>query len=93
MTVSGCVGGVIVGTLADRFTGKMKTFIFINMLLSGLGFLWFTLFVSDQIPSNKVAIYAIAVLAGTTLVVPVPLFFELAMETAHPSIPEGSAAR
>ena len=43
MTLSGCVGGVVVGTLTDRFRGHMKSAILACYSVSTLGFLAFAL--------------------------------------------------
>jgi len=90
-TLSGCVGGVIVGILANRFSGKMKTIIIINFIISGIAFLWFCFFVFRYISSNTISIFTVGIIAGTCIITPTPLFFELTMETIHPDIPEGSA--
>lgn len=45
MTLCGCVAGVAIGALTDRFRGKMKGAILLCYSISTAGFLWFALII------------------------------------------------
>lgn len=92
MNVAGCVAGVLVGMLTDRFAGRLKTAITCFYILGTITFGGFMLTVLGYLPGSTAAVYVWAVMAGVAINGPIPLFFELVTETAFPSIPAAAAA-
>ena len=86
-SVAGCFGGMACGIWADRF-GSMKKLALGNSLCATAAFLVFALFCSGALSASTGALYTSSVLGGLLINSTIPLFFELAVETAYP-IAEG----
>jgi MFS transporter, FLVCR family, disrupted in renal carcinoma protein 2 len=82
-SVAGCVAGMACGVFADRF-GSMKRIALGNSLAAAAAFLVFGLYCSGALPMSTGALYASSVLGGLLINSTIPLFFELAVETAYP---------
>jgi hypothetical protein len=85
MTLSGCMGAVLLGMLMDRFTGRLKTGIVILDALSTVGFAFFALATSGWLNLSHSGlvqlVYAAGILGGLSLNASIPLYFELALES------------
>ena len=93
MTLLGCFSGVAIGFVTDRFRGRMKATILILYAICTVAFLLFALVIFKVVQGNRAAIYATAIIGGTAVNAPMPLFFELAMETIFGSpISEGAGS-
>jgi len=91
MTAAGCVGGIGTGLLSDKLAGRsLKSMIITCLVLAAVGFAWMSLTLLEYIPGSKLSVYCAGVVSGLFVNAPIPLFFELAVETAYPVIPEGA---
>ena len=92
MTLTGCVAGGAAGMLADRFRGHLKAGILAFYALAAIGFLLLLLIFVDVLPAGHVVLYVVALVGGLGINAPVPLFFELALETGFGVISEGASS-
>eukprot|EP01052_Picozoa_sp_SAG31_P040889 SAG31_NODE_6045_length_2193_cov_0.862942_3_plen_192_part_00 len=74
MTLIGCVAGVLMGAVADRFGGQMKGTILLCYTIATVGFLGFGLVVFKLVPGSRALLYVLGVIGGTGLNAPIPLF-------------------
>jgi len=72
MNLAGCAAGVLVGMLADRFEGRLKTAITAFYVLGAVAFAGFMLTVLGALPGSAAAVYAWAILAGVAVNGPIP---------------------
>jgi FLVCR family MFS transporter len=77
MTLIGCLGGVVIGALTDRFRGNMKFWILLCDAISTGAFLWFALIILGVVEGSRTTLYATGTVGGAFLNAPIPLFFEL----------------
>jgi len=106
MTISGCIGSVLVGMYLDRFLGRVKSVSLVCLALSALFMYLFTVQLQalpstnsndDTRPSNQAAggamsqLYAYCILTGFFVNTAIPLWFELIMETVAGIIDEAMA--
>ena len=107
MTISGCIGSVLVGMYLDRFVGRVKSVSCICLFLSALTMLLFTMqllelkrqpFADDDTVDNTGAtkgqlsyLFAMCILSGFFVNTSIPLCFELIMETVYGIIDEAMA--
>eukprot|EP01065_Artemidia_motanka_P043945 TRINITY_DN6180_c0_g1_i1.p1 TRINITY_DN6180_c0_g1~~TRINITY_DN6180_c0_g1_i1.p1 ORF type:complete len:506 (+),score=85.75 TRINITY_DN6180_c0_g1_i1:56-1519(+) len=89
---SGCVGGIGISMVADRVqqraqgraTGLLKNLCIGLMSLGAASFLAFASMCAGLIPSPKWALYLLCCTCGFSVNGTIPLFYELAVETAYP---------
>ena len=93
MTLAGCVGGVAAGSAVDRVRGRMKAFVLAFYAIATLAFLAFAFAVaSPLVPPAPAYVMTAGVIGGLCVNAPIPLLFELALETAHGALDAGAAA-
>eukprot|EP00035_Acanthoeca_spectabilis_P038277 m.51658 g.51658 ORF g.51658 m.51658 type:complete len:504 (-) comp9067_c0_seq2:1873-3384(-) len=94
-TLSGCIGGIIIGAVNDRFTGSLKTFVLVSYSLSSIFFAALGLLVLKfwiPPPGTLVPlIYTSAIAGGFFLYCPIPLFYEMVVEETYPRIPAATS--
>eukprot|EP00037_Helgoeca_nana_P021948 m.222735 g.222735 ORF g.222735 m.222735 type:complete len:501 (-) comp25833_c3_seq3:94-1596(-) len=95
-TLSGCIGGIAIGALSDRFIGSLKTFVLVSYSLASVFFAAFGLLVLEYwVPSPDTVIpliYATAIGGGFFLYCPIPLFYEMVVEETFPQIPAATSS-
>jgi hypothetical protein len=82
MSLLGCVAGVGVGAMNDRFAGQTKRWITVSFVLASMGFgVLGVLLLGYWSPAShtfrKRIIFASALWGGTFLNAPIPLFYEM----------------
>jgi len=83
-TISGIVGGILIGKFADRWSGHYK-WITVFLFVAATGsFAWFALQANHVLPVNFVLLCVSVTLAGLFLLSAVPLFYEMAVEVTYP---------
>jgi len=106
MTISGCIGSVLVGMYLDRFLGRVKSVSLICLALSALFMYLFTVRLQVLPSANSTddttafqkdssialsQLYAYCILSGFFVNTAIPLWFELIMETVAGIIDEAMA--
>eukprot|EP00756_Hemistasia_phaeocysticola_P033840 Hpha_TRINITY_DN16485_c2_g9::TRINITY_DN16485_c2_g9_i1::g.160463::m.160463/K15381/DIRC2, SLC49A3; MFS transporter, FLVCR family, disrupted in renal carcinoma protein 2 len=87
--VAGCVSGVPAAILSDRLhqrgdTGVMKSLCVWGLGIGAVCFIAFALMCQKIIPFNLPCLYVLSTLGGFAINGTIPLFFELAVESAYP---------
>ena len=95
MTLSGCLGGMVLGAVMDRFAGRLKTGIIILTALSVGGYAVFALITSGQLDLDHAslvnAVYIAGIAGGLCLNASLPLYFELTLESIFGFADESAA--
>ena len=82
MTLSGCIGSVIVGYWMDRFQGRLKSTAFGLLAGSFLAFLTFCINIDSRYGWESTTVtYLCGILGGLMFNSSIPLFLEMIMET------------
>eukprot|EP00041_Stephanoeca_diplocostata_P011199 m.182154 g.182154 ORF g.182154 m.182154 type:complete len:498 (-) comp18456_c0_seq1:135-1628(-) len=90
MTMLGCVSGMVVAAINDRYPGRMKSMILLLSTLATACFLLFGLQALHywEVPQalRRPVLFATSIGGGCFLNANLPLFFELAVEETYPEI-------
>ena len=99
MTLSGCIGSVVTGSLLDRFNGRLKLAICSLLVMSTLSFAFFSAAASGLTDvlefddaTSVLFLFIFGISGGFFYNTTIPLFFELAMETVYGWGTENSAS-
>ena len=83
-TLGGIVSGVLVSRFADMFCHRVKLFLLIFYILAAMSALWFAFLVEDVLSFNTLSVFIANINCGVFLDGGAPLFYELAINVAHP---------
>lgn len=83
-SVSGILAAIILSRLADHLSGRMKAIQFVLLAGATISYGLFTFICAGIIPYNKAILFLTCILAGFFTNGTIPLFFEMAVETAYP---------
>ena len=94
MTLSGCLGGIVFGRIADRMSGRaLKSGVLACYFGSFVGFATFAMVVSFADPGsgvNRWLLYVSGILGGFFFDASGPLFFEWSTEESFGQLSDGS---
>ena len=97
MTLSGCIGSVIIGYFMDRFQGILKTGSAVFMLMTTLSVICFCTVLGSSmdnkpiLPVTLLWLNLTCICAGLFFNSSTPLFYELVMETIYGALDENGA--
>ncbi|KAL9988616.1 hypothetical protein ACROYT_G003082 [Oculina patagonica] len=83
-TMAGIVAGISLSILADRVSRHMKVIQFVLLVGATVCFALFAFMCARIIPYTKAVLFLTFILGGFFTNATVPLFFEMAVETAYP---------
>ena len=89
-TLCGCSAGLILAKLSDFLSSRRKGLV-VSMTIAGvICNIWAALLCDVVIPANTESLYASSIILGLMSQGPMPLFYEMAAESAYP-VGEGAA--
>ncbi|XP_046561282.1 solute carrier family 49 member 4-like [Haliotis rubra] len=83
-TIAGAITVITTARFADHFQRRLKTFIFLLMILTTASYLWLVLLILEILPESKGSMYASYILTCVSSGSLSPLFYELVCETTYP---------
>ncbi|XP_067649129.1 solute carrier family 49 member 4 homolog [Haliotis asinina] len=83
-TIAGAITVITTARFADHFQRRLKTFIFLLMILTTVSYLWLVLLILEILPESKGSMYASYILTCVSSGSLSPLFYELVCETSYP---------